>query len=132
MTGNIHRQLKAAYLLAGSMLCWPSAGHAQAEELSLYEKFAMNPQMTQVGVSPDGKSLAAIQRFTKDGEPFLMIYDSADPGAKPVKLSADPMEIVAFFWANNERLVVSFRQEVDMLQDLGIDTRQVFRRASID
>ena len=132
MTGNIHRQLKAAYLLAGSMLCWPSAVHAQAEELSLYEKFAMNPQMTQVGVSPDGKSLAAIQRFTKDGEPFLMIYDSADPGAKPVKLSADPMEIMSFFWANNERLVVSFRQEVDMLQDLGIDTRQVFRRASID
>lgn len=132
MKGNIQRKLKATYLLAGAMLCWPGAGAAEAEELNLYEKFAMDPQMTQVAVSPDGKSLAAIQRFTKDGAPLLIIYDSADLDAEPVRLSADPMEIISFFWANNERLVVSFRQEVDVLEDIGTYTRQARRRASID
>ena len=132
MLGNVHRKFKAASLLVGSMLCWPGAGAAQAEELGLYEKFAMDPQMTQVAVSPDGNSVAAVQRFSKDGDKFLLIYDAADLAAKPVTLSADPMEIMGFFWANNERLVVRFRQDVDMLEDLGVHTRQVSRWASID
>ena len=132
VTGNIRSKLKAVYVLAASMLCWPAAGAAPAEELGLYEKFAMDPQMTQVAVSPDGKSVAAVQRFSKDGDKFLRIYDAADLSAKPITLSADPMEIMGFFWANNERLVVRFRQDVDMLEDLGVYTRQVFRWASID
>ena len=97
-----------------------------------YEKFAMDPAMTQVSVSPDGKSLATIQRFAKDGEKYLLIYDATDLTSRPVTLSADPMEIMGFFWANSDRLVVSFRQEVDVLQSMGIHTRQVSRRASID
>ena len=121
-----------AALLAASVLVWTAAA-AAAEDMGLYEKFAMDPAMTQVAVSPDGKSVAAVQRFSKDGDKFLLIYDAADLAAKPVTLSADPMEIMSFFWANSERLVVSFRQEVDVLKDWGLaDTRQVFRRASID
>lgn len=122
-----------AALLAGPALsCMAVAQGADAEELGLYEKFAMDPQMTSVAVSPDGKSVGAVQRFSKDGDKFLLIYDTADLAAKPVTLSADPMEIMGFFWANDERLVVWFRQEVDMLEDLGVPTRQVFRWASID
>lgn len=122
-----------AALLAGpALFCMAAAQGADAEELGLYEKFAMDPQMTSVAVSPDGKSVGAVQRFSKDGDKFLLIYDTADLAAKPVTLSADPMEIMGFFWANDERLVVWFRQEVDMLEDLGVPTRQVFRWASID
>ena len=122
-----------AALLAGpALFCMAAAQAADADGLSLYEKFAMDPQMTQVAVSPDGKSVGAVQRFSKDGDKFLLIYDAADLAAKPVTLSADPMEIMGFFWANNERLVVYFRQDVDMLEDLGVHTRQVFRWASID
>ena len=125
-----------AALLAVWTLAWPAvAGAADAEGfdgLELYEKFAMDRAMTSVAVSPDGKSLAAIQRFSKDGDKFLRIYDAADLAAKPVTLSADPMEIMGFFWPNNERLVVNFRQDVDVLEDIGVATRQVFRWASID
>lgn len=122
-----------AALLAGpALFCMAAAQGADAEELGLYEKFAMDPQMTSVAVSPDGKSVGAVQRFSKDGDKLLLIYDTADLAAKPVRLSADPMEISSFFWANNERLVVWFRQEVDMLEDLGVHTRQVYRWASID
>ena len=120
-----------AALLAASVLVWTAAA-AAAEDMGLYEKFAMDPAMTQVAVSPDGKSVAAVQRFSKDGDKFLLIYDAADLAAKPVTLSADPMEIASFFWANNEYLVVSFLQDVDMLENLGIHTRLVSRRASID
>ena len=122
-----------AALLAGSALFFMAAAQgADAEGLDLYEKFAVDPAMTQVAVSPDGKSVAAVQRFSKDGDKFLLIYDAADLAAKPVTLAADPMEIMSFFWANNDRLVVSFRQDVDMLEDIGIETRLVGRRASID
>ena len=42
------------------------------------------------------------------------------------------MKIVSFFWANNDRLVVRFRQDVDTLEKLGANTRQASRVASID
>lgn len=122
----------ACLLLTGSALAGPAEGAAQTGELGLYEKFAMDPAMTQVSVSPDGKSVAAVQRFSKDGDKYLLIYDAADLSAKPVTLAAEPMEIMGFFWANNERLVVYFRQDVDLLEDIGIATRQAWRTASID
>ena len=124
-----------ACLLAGLAVAWPSGAGAEetkAQALGFYEKFAMDPAMSSAAVSPNGKTLATIQRFSKDGPNHLLIYEVADLAAKPVILSADPMMIESFFWANNDRLVVSFRQEVDMLQDLDIDTRQVFRIASVD
>ena len=131
-TGLQQRRPRVGLMLIGAILFCTGLGMANAEDLSLYEKFAMDPQMTQVAVSPNGESIAAVQRFSKDGDKFLLIYDAANLAAKPVTLAADPMEIMGFLWANDERLVVYFRQEVDMLEDLGIHTRQVYRWASID
>ena len=124
-----------ACLLAGLAVAWPSGAGAEetkAQALGFYEKFAMDPAMSSAAVSPNGKTLATIQRFSKDGPNHLLIYEVANLAAKPVILSADPMMIQGFFWANNDRLAVYFRQEVDVLQDVGIDTRQASRIASVD
>ena len=42
------------------------------------------------------------------------------------------MEIVSADWANNDRLIVRFRQDVETLQRLGADTRQVSKLATVD
>ena len=110
-----------------------SADSADLGEMSVFEKFAMDPAMSQASISPDGTALATIQRLSRDGDKYLMIYDAEDLSKEPIRLAAKPMEITSFFWANNDRLVVTFRQEVDTLKDeFDIDTRQIFRVASID
>ena len=101
--------------------------------LTGFVAFAQDPAMSDAAVSPDGRHIATIQRLQKDGKPFLMIYDVDDMSAKPVTLGSGKMDINAFRWANNERLVVVFRQDVDTLQEeLEIDTRLVYKLATID
>jgi dipeptidyl aminopeptidase/acylaminoacyl peptidase len=100
--------------------------------LSGFEAFAQEPAMEDAKVSPNGKHLATLQRFAKDGKQFLLIYDAKDISKKPVTLGSTKMDIVAFSWVNNERVVVRFRQDVDTLQRLGADTRLVSKLATID
>ncbi len=119
--------------LAGACIALPLFSAAQEQQaLSGYEAFAQEPAMSSASVSPDGKHLATLQRFDKDGKQFLLIYDLADMAKKPVTLGSDRMDIVSAGWANNERLIVRFRQDVDTLQRLGADTRQVSKLATVD
>ena len=119
----------ALSLLTVGLLCCLNVAAFQVLD---YESFAMDPAMSSAAVSPDGKSLATMQRFHKDGDNYLLIYDTADLTKKPLTIGSDVMKISRFFWANNERLVVSFRQDVEMLNRLGANTRQASRVASID
>ena len=119
--------------LAGVCLALPLFSAAQEQQaLSGYEAFAQEPAMSSASVSPDGKHLATLQRFAKDGKQFLLIYDLGDMATRPVTLGSDRMDIVSAGWANNERLVVRFRQDVETLQRLGADTRQVSKLATVD
>ena len=88
--------------------------------------------MSSAAVSPDGRHLATLQRFARDGKQFLLIYELGDMTKRPVTLGSDRMDIVSAAWANNERLIVRFRQDVDTLQRLGADTRQVGKLATVD
>ncbi len=106
------------------------AGNTAA--LTGIEAFAQEPAMTSASVSPDGKSLATLQRLTKDGKQYLFIYDANDLDKEPVTLGSSKMDIVTAGWVNNDRLVVRFRQDVDTLQEMGADTRQAFKLATID
>ena len=119
--------------LASVCLALPLAAMAQEQQaLTGFEAFAQEPAMSSASVSPDGKHLATLQRFAKDGKQFLLIYDLGDMAGRPVTLGSDRMDIVAAGWANNERLIVRFRQDVDTLQRLGSDTRQVSKLATVD
>ncbi len=119
--------------LAGVCLALPLFAAAQEQQaLSGYEAFAQEPAMSSAAVSPDGGHLATLQRFAKDGKQFLLIYDLGDMAKKPVTMGSDRMDIVSAGWANSERLIVRFRQDVDTLQRLGADTRQVSKLATVD
>ena len=121
-------------LMAAQLMVYSPVVRSDIEGAALtgFEAFAQDPAMSSAAVSPDGKHIATIQRLQKDGKPFLMIYDINDMGARPVTLGSGKMDIVSFFWANNERLVVRFRQDVDTLQELGVDTRLVSKLATVD
>ncbi len=111
----------------------PLVSVAQEQQaLTGIEAFAQEPAMSSAAVSPDGEHLATLQRFAKDGKQFLLIYDLGDMAKKPVTLGSGRMDIVTAGWANDERLVVRFRQDVDTLQRLGADTRQVSKLATVD
>ena len=115
------------------LLALPLVSAAQQQQaLTGFEAFAQEPAMSFASVSPDGKHLATLQRFAKDGKQFLLIYELGDMAKKPVTLGSDRMDIVSAGWANNERLVVRFRQDVETLQRLGVDTRQVSKLATVD
>ena len=100
--------------------------------LTGFEAFAQDPAMSDARVSPDGTHIATLQRLAKDGKQFLLIYNAGDMAQKPVTLGSSKMDIVAFAWANNERLVVRFRQDVGSLQKLGANTRLASKMATID
>ncbi|MCY3606314.1 MAG: prolyl oligopeptidase family serine peptidase [Gammaproteobacteria bacterium] len=120
-------------ILAGVCLALPLVPVAQEQQaLTGIEAFAQEPAMSSAGVSPGGTHLATLQRFAKDGKQFLLIYDLGDMAKRPVTLGSDRMDIVSAGWANNERLIVRFRQDVDTLQRLGADTRQVSKLATVD
>ena len=120
-------------ILAGICLALPLVPVAQEQQaLTGIEAFAQEPAMSSASVSPDGKHVATLQRFAKDGKQFLLIYDLGDMAKRPVTLGSDRMDIVSAAWANNERLIVRFRQDVDTLQRLGVDTRQVSKLATVD
>ena len=115
------------------LLALPLLSAAQQQQtLTGFEAFAQEPAMSSAAVSPDGKRIATLQRFAKDGKQFLLIYELGDMARKPVTLGSDRMDIVSAGWANNDRLIVRFRQDVETLQRLGADTRQVSKLATVD
>ena len=115
------------------LLALPILSAAQQQQaLTGFEAFAQEPAMSSAAVSPDGKHIATLQRFAKDGKQFLLIYELGDMAKRPVTLGSDRMDIVSARWANNERLIVRFRQDVETLQRLGVDTRQVSKLATVD
>ena len=103
-----------------------------AQDMNVLEAFAQDPAMSDAQVSPDGRHLATLQRFEKDGQQFLLIYDVANLAKDPVRLGASKTSISGFSWVNNDRLVVIFRQDVDTLQRLGANTRLVTKLAVTD
>lgn len=104
----------------------------EQQPLTGFEAFAQEPAMSSASVSPDGSHLATLQRFATGGKQFLLVYELADMAKKPVTLGSDRMDIVSAGWANNERLLVRFRQDLETLDRLGADTRQVSKLATVD
>jgi dipeptidyl aminopeptidase/acylaminoacyl peptidase len=108
------------------------AQEATPAALTGFEAFAQEPAISQAQLSPNGKYIATLQRMTKDGAQLLFIYETADLTRKPTTLGASKMDMRAFYWLNNERLLVRFTQDVDTLQELGAQTRLAAKWASVD
>jgi dipeptidyl aminopeptidase/acylaminoacyl peptidase len=101
--------IKAGLLLA---LSFSSISFAKAPEPYPLEYWALRSVISNVEVSPDGKSLALMKIPSKDGNPIIEVYDATDLEKEPFRLDADPMEITSFGWASNNDIVFSLRQKV--------------------
>ena len=123
---------RRTFWLAAAFLALAVPPAAAQQPLTGIEAFAQEPAMSDARLSPNGEYLATLQRFAKDGKQFVLIYEVAAMAKKPVTLGSARMDIVSLAWANDERLVVRFRQDVDTLQRFGIDTRLVSKLATVD
>ncbi|MBT8093133.1 MAG: prolyl oligopeptidase family serine peptidase [Gammaproteobacteria bacterium] len=76
------------------------------------EYWALRPVINNVQVSPDGKYLGLMKIASKDGNPVIEVYETADLDKEPFRLNADPMEITNFYWASDDDIVFTLRQKV--------------------
>ena len=76
------------------------------------EQWAMRPVISNVSVSPNGEQLALLKIPSRDGNPFVEIYDAADLSKEPFRMNADRMELISIGWLNDEKLFFAARDAV--------------------
>jgi len=74
--------------------------------------FALRDVISNVELSPDGKKLALLRIPSKEGNPILEVYDTANMKKKPFRMDAKPMELTAFEWIGDNDIVFYARQKV--------------------
>jgi dipeptidyl aminopeptidase/acylaminoacyl peptidase len=90
------------------------AASAPADALSAYpiEYWALRDVINNAQVSPDGNYLGLMKIPSRDGNPVIEVYETADLSREPFRVNADPMEITDFDWVSNTAIVFSLRQQV--------------------
>ena len=106
-----HAILGVAWLLAAGLPAGAGESEARHEPYPP-EQWAMRDVVSSVQLSPDGKRLAVMKTPPNDADPVLEIYDAADLSKEPFRVNADPMELIAFRWVNDQQLLFSARQLV--------------------
>lgn len=88
--------------------------YAATEEVEPYplEYWALREVINNAQVSPDGKYLGLMKIPSRDGNPIIEVYETADLGREPFRLDADPMEITNFDWVSDTAIIFSLRQKV--------------------
>ena len=113
-TFNLPRAVKPlAFLWA--LACGAAFAAEAVEEAHVpypLEQWAMRDVISDAELSPDGTRLAIMQIPSRDGDPIVEVYDTADLAKTPFRLNADPMEIQFFTWINDEQIVFGARQMV--------------------
>lgn len=76
------------------------------------EYWALRNVISNVQVSPNGEQLALMRIPSRDGDPLIEVYDTANLAREPLRVNADPMEIVQLDWVNDDYIVFAARQKV--------------------
>ena len=83
-SGETERPVRRISAVALACIALPLAAEAQGQQaLTGFEAFAQEPAMSSAAVSPDGRHIATLQRFAKDGKQFLLIYELGNMSKKP-------------------------------------------------
>ena len=85
---------------------------ALAQEVLPIEAFATRPVVSNVALSPDGRYLAYRVAQTRDGEYYIEVRNTEDLSDDPVRLGSNRMDITGFSWVSDDRMRVSFVQQV--------------------
>jgi dipeptidyl aminopeptidase/acylaminoacyl peptidase len=92
------------------------------------EAFAIEAAIKSVRLSNDGKSIGYMKATSKRGDYILEVRPTNNMTTQPVTFAADKMELTSFFWLNNKKIMVSFRQNI---QD-GNENYWVTKRAIVN
>jgi len=76
------------------------------------EYWALRDVINNVEVSPDGKHLALLKIPSRDGNPVIEVYETADLSKEPFRVNADPMEITTIDWVSDTNIAFLARQKV--------------------
>ena len=83
------------------------------------EEWAKRAEVRGVTLSPNGEKLAMLRIMSTEGMPVLEVYDASDLSKRPFRMDSDPMEIVAYYWATDDKIVFETRQkERDKIDDI--------------
>ena len=75
--------------------------------------WARRAALSSVSLSPDGSKFALSRILERGGNPIIEVYESDNLAKGPVKIDADPMEIVpGVSWIDDDQFVFSARQQV--------------------
>ncbi|MEM9738271.1 MAG: prolyl oligopeptidase family serine peptidase [Pseudomonadota bacterium] len=101
--------LAASALTACAMLA--PAAMAQEDGFTPLEHFIRDPAFVDADVSPDGTYLATVQRLEKDGNPLILVFETADLSKPPVVFgSAEKVKIRSVDWLDDDTLVSAMWQ----------------------
>jgi len=99
----------------GFALCWlftMSFSAANAGDPYPLEYFALREVVSNVELLPDGNRVAMLKILSRDGNPILHIYNTADLSADPFVVDSDPMELIGYGWLSDTVIVIELRQKV--------------------
>jgi len=87
---------------------------ASAEKAPL-DAFIRDPAFSAASLSPDGKYLATVQTVEKDGQPIILLFETADLKKKPKIFGSHPrMKIKSVFWLDNNTIAARFWQRLQI------------------
>lgn len=88
-----------------------SAGQMATAAPIPLEHLINDPAFEDASVSPDGKHLATVQRLEKDGNPYILVFETGDLSKSPIVFASDPkVKIRSVDWLDNENLVSAMWQ----------------------
>lgn len=101
----------AAFMATSVFFGLAAAASAKDKEPLPIDYWAIRDTVKNVEVSPDGKHVLLLRIESKEGNPFIVIYNTQDlmnPAQKPKpfrRLNANPMEFISAQWVSNDKIV---------------------------
>lgn len=102
---NLKKGFKAIFVGVLSCLLALNVAYAQADYAATSEVFNAKRAYEQAKLSPDGKHLSVLSRI--DGLAALLIFELDTMKPVAALSSETQQDILRFWWANNERVVVN-------------------------
>lgn len=115
MYRHILRTVLAGILIIpvlGMSLPTATAQTAAARDPVDLEVWALREVMQGVAINPSGSRIAWMSNPSREGDPIIQIYETGKFDEEPTNVGADTMEILAFQWVTDTKMIVVFRQKV--------------------
>lgn len=86
----------AVMLLSASPAIAKTAANGSSVNPVPIDYWSVRNAITSVSLSPSGKYMSLMKIESKDGDPIIEIYETDNLSKKPIRLNANPMEILSF------------------------------------